>query len=140
VSFHEDAMTNHLTIITLLICLLAGCASIEGTYYPGCIAYEGSKIYLHDGEFVWEKFTDQVVVDDDGKVINQFPGYPKRGTYRIAGQVLQMTYDRGGSVETMHMHQHDGQNLLLTSTQVASWENNGRYDDCALTREVDDAD
>lgn len=132
-------MTIRLTAIALLTCLLAGCVSIEGTYYPGCIAYEGSKIRLNDGEFIWEKFTDQVVVDDDGNVINQFPGYPKRGTYRTDGQALQLAMERGESVETMHMHQHDGQYLLLTDAQVAAWGKTGHYDDCVLTREGDKA-
>ena len=45
---------------TLIATLLFGCASHDGTYSPGCIAYEGSKISLSDGQFVWEKFTDSV--------------------------------------------------------------------------------
>ncbi len=49
----------------LIACLLVGCVSHEGTYSPACIAYAGSKINLTDGQFVWEKFSDSVVVDDD---------------------------------------------------------------------------
>lgn len=135
-------MTHHHIIIALLACLLSGCQTteqtIEGTYYPGCIAYTGDKISLNDGEFVWDKFTDAVAVDDDGNVINKYPDYPKRGTYRADGQVLQMNFEGSESVERLYMHKHDGQSMLLTEAQVASWEKTSHYDNCIMTLEADE--
>lgn len=128
-------MNIRLTIFALITCLMAGCLSVEGTYYPGCVAYEGSKIHFSDGEFAWDRFTDQVVVDEDGNVVDQFPNYPKHGTYRVDGKVLYMDFDAADSTETMHVHQHEGHMLLLTEAQTAAWQQTGQYDDCVLTRE-----
>ena len=45
-----------------------GCVSSEGRYSPDCIAFAGDTIELADGRFEWDKFTDQVRMDDNGKV------------------------------------------------------------------------
>ena len=76
----------------LLAALFCGCVSHDGTYLPGCPAYAGNSIKLSDGQFVWEKFTDSVVLDDAGNVVNQFPGYPLQGSYRVAGQVVAQSF------------------------------------------------
>jgi hypothetical protein len=128
-------MTKRLITTALLLGLLTGCKSVDGTYYPGCMAFEGSKISLEDGRYVWEKFTDQVAVDDEGKVINRFPEYPKQGMYRIDGQTLVMSSDNGEPDVTLHIHQRDGSYLLLTASQNTMFEQTGRYDDCVLTRQ-----
>ena len=90
-------MNPRITSIALTAALLFGCVSHEGTYSPDCIAYAGSNNRLGDGQFVWRKFTDSVVVDDAGEVVNQFPGYPMRGIYRIDGQTLYIESDEGES-------------------------------------------
>ncbi len=118
------------TIVTAA--LLFGCVSHEGTYSPDCIAYAGSNISLSDGQFVWEKFTDAVVVDDDGQIVNQFPGYPMQGTYHIHGQTLHMESDAGESTEHMYLHRRDNRQYLLTAQQFEAWEKTGEYAGCAL--------
>jgi len=112
--------------------LLFGCVSHEGTYSPDCIAYAGSNISLSDGQFIWEKFTDAVVVDEDGEIVNQFPGYPMRGSYRIEGQIVQMESDAGVSMEKMYLHTRDNRQYLLTAEQFEAWEKAGEPADCAL--------
>lgn len=131
-------MTRRLTAFALLPCFLLGCKSIDGTYYPGCTAFEGNKIRLDDGAVIWEKFTDQVAVDSDGNLINAFPGYPKHGTYRLEGRSLHMNFESDDSAETLYTHQHGGEYLLLTAAEFEMWEKTGRYDDCVLTRERDE--
>ena len=125
-------MKPRLVVTVLYAVMLSGCLSHEGTYLPGCIAYAGNKITLSGDRFVWEKFTDSVVVDDAGEVVNQFPGYPLRGTYRIDGQTLYMKSDGGESLENMYLHQRDNRQYLLTAEQFAAWENTGKDADCAL--------
>jgi len=125
-------MNLHVFAAALIAALLFGCVSHEGTYSPDCIAYEGSNIEFSDGQFIWEKFTDQVIVDDDGEVVNQFPGYPMRGTYRIDGQIVYMQPDTGESMEHMYLHRRDNRYYLLTAEQFEAWENNSEYGDCAL--------
>ncbi|MDH3531965.1 MAG: hypothetical protein OEO82_03490 [Gammaproteobacteria bacterium] len=128
-------MAIRLTTITALAALLTGCLAIEGTYYPACVAYEGSKVQLRDGNFVWDKFTDQVHVDDNGNVVDQFPDYPKRGAYAIDGREVRMYFEADQAEETLYVRQHDHRLLLLTAAELAEWEKTGRYSDCALLRE-----
>ncbi len=125
-------MNPRIISTTLTAALLVGCVSHEGTYSPGCIAYAGSTISLSDGQFVWEKFTDSVIVDDDGEIINQFPGFPMRGRYRIDGQTLYMESDDGDSLEEMYLHRRDNRQYLLTAEQFEAWETTGKHADCAL--------
>ncbi len=120
------------TATTLIVCLLAGCVSHEGTYSPACIAYAGSDIKLDNGQFVWKKFTDSVVVDNDGQIVNQFPGYPMRGAYHVDGQTVYMDSASGESMENMYLHRHDDRYYLLTAEQFEAWEKTGEYAECAL--------
>ena len=99
---------------TLIATLLFGCASHDGTYSPGCIAYEGSKISLSDGQFVWEKFTDSVAVDDAGNVINPFPGYPMEGSYSIKGKALFLDAGSGESSVDMYLQEDRKRVYMLT--------------------------
>ncbi len=117
---------------TLIAVLLCACASNEGTYSPDCIAYEGSNVSLSDGKFVWEKFTDAVVVDDTGNAVNQFPAYPLQGTYRIEGQALYLEAASGESLATLFLQQHDNRYYLLTAEQFEAWEESGDNPVCAL--------
>ena len=125
-------MSLRILASVFIAALLSGCLSHEGTYSPDCIAYAGSHINLNDGQFVWERFTDQVVVDSDGNVVNQFPGYPIRGTYRIEENTLYLEPDTGKSMEAMYLHRRDKRYYLLTAEQFKTWEETGNYADCAL--------
>ncbi len=120
--------------------MISGCVSHEGTYSPDCIAYAGSNVSLSDGQFVWEKFTDEVIVDDDGEIVNQFPGYPMRGSYRIEGQTVYMELDAGEPIEKMYLHRRDNRQYLLSADQFEAWANTGMYADCALMLDGDPDD
>ena len=111
---------------------LVACVSHEGTYSPDCIAYAGSNISLSDGQFVWEKFTDAVVVDEAGEVVNQFPGFPMRGSYRIEGQIVHMESAAGDAMEKMYLHTRDKRQYLLTADQFDAWQKTEKHADCAL--------
>lgn len=121
------------TSAVLTILLLAGCASHEGKYSPNCVAYAGSTVSLDGETFVWDRFTDQVRVDDNGNIIDGFPDYPKRGSYRIDGQTVYMESDSGQSMDNMYLHQSDATYLLLTAEENMSWQQTGEYGDCVLT-------
>lgn len=127
-------MNPRILIVLVHATLSIGCVSHEGTYSPDCIAYEGNNISLDNGRFVWEKFTDQVLVDEDGKVVNQFPEYPKQGSYRIEGHTVYMQSDSGEMLETMYLHQRDNNYYLLTREQFEAFERAGRHADCPLMR------
>ncbi len=116
----------------LILFLLAGCSSYDGLYSPACRAYAGDTIKLNEGEFVWEKFTDEVIVDDEGKVENQFPGYPMQGTYRIAGQMVSFKSASGDVLEIMHLRQCNNRHYLLTKEQFEAYTKTGECAECAL--------
>lgn len=125
-------MIARYSICILAACLLSACASHEGVYSPACAAFAGSSITLHDGRFVWEKFTDSVIVDDDGKTVNQFPGYPMQGSYSIDGGAVEMESSAGESLATMYLHRHNRRQYLLTAEQHAAWKEHVAPAACAL--------
>ena len=128
-------MVYRVAAFALVFCALAGCRAVEGVYSPGCMAHVGSRIHLSDSEFVWEKFTDQVSVDENGDKIDPFPGYPRRGTYRIDGHSVVLNFDDDESVETLQVREHQGRYLLLTKLQAEAQDATGQFDACVLTRE-----
>jgi hypothetical protein len=104
-----------------VVCLTGACTSFDGTYRPDCMAHAGNRITLQDGRFVWEKFTDQVRVNDAGQVVDPFPDYPLQGRYRIEDDIVHFEPDTGQSLPDMHL-QHEGQKTyLLTEKQLQSW-------------------
>ncbi len=131
-------MDYRLTALMLTFPALAGCKSVDGEFLPDCVAFAGDRISLSGGEFEWAKFTDEVSVDDDGNVVDAFPGYPRRGTFDIDGRNVRLAFADGGADETMHLHSHGSRILLLTDDQHTAWESSGRYDDCVLARTTDE--
>lgn len=125
----------NLRIITTLLVVSTsfGCAIHEGSYSPGCIAYAGNTISLSQGRFTWAKFSDEVIVDGGGEVINQFPGYPLQGSYRIDRQTVYMKSDAGEMMDNMYLHERGRRYYLLTSEQRDVAEETGYFDECALT-------
>jgi hypothetical protein len=121
------------------IILLPGCVPYEGSYSPDCVAYEGSKIVLNDGQFTWQKFSDQVFMNNDGEIVNQFSDYPKTGTYRVDGQSVYMESDTGETMPGMYLVPRDKRHYLLTAAQFAELKKSGAYPKCALVLEVNAA-
>lgn len=121
-----------------LLCSLAvaaGCAAdtnIAGTYEPSCIAFEGNTIELSDNRFTWDKFTDEVTVDNDGNKIDPFPGFPVRGTYVVEDDVVRLVTDVGELAGEMHLVRRPDQVYLLTGAEFESWQRDGEVPTCAL--------
>ena len=130
----EDNSMKHPTAFLVLSAMsLAACASITGTYTPACIAYEGNTIELSDGRFVWDKFTDEVSVDDAGNVIDPFPGFPVQGSYSIDEDVVRLSTDVGELMAEMYLVRNSGRVHLLTADQFEAWRKDRELDECALT-------
>lgn len=118
-----------------LMAACAGCATdanIAGTYTPSCVAFEGNTIELTDGRFTWDKFTDEVTVDDTGSEIDPFPGFPVRGTYARQDDVLRLTTDVGELAALLYLVHRPGQVYLLTEAEFEAWQKDGTVPDCAL--------
>ena len=114
--------------------LLAGCASFEGIYAPSCAAYEGDRIALDGGEFVWDRFTDAIPVDDDGNPVDATPGYPLRGRYSGPDGRLDLETAAGEALDSLYLHREEGIYYLLTEEQNEQLGTTGRIPECALVR------
>jgi hypothetical protein len=123
------ARISSIPCVTLALC---ACASIEGRYGPACPSFAGNTIELTDGRFEWDKFTDQVRVDDAGKVVDAFPDYPLRGSYRIDGSRLLLTADGGKMLPVLHLVRTAGRSYLYTEAEYAAWDKDGSQARCAL--------
>ena len=118
----------------VLALLLSGCKAIDGNYVPSCTAFAGSEIRLADGRFVWDKFTDQVVVDEQGNKVDQFPDFPRLGSYTVSKDVVTLRPDAGDS-ETFHLLRQEGAVYLLTDTEKSTYDATGERPRCALMRQ-----
>jgi hypothetical protein len=128
-------MKTRALILLASLGVFAGCASgpdVTGTYSPSCIAFEGNTIELTEDRFTWDKFTDEVTVDDAGNTLDPFPGFPVRGTYTVAEDVLSLTTDVGELAAELHLVQRPGQLYLLTDPEFAAWQRDGEVPECAL--------
>jgi hypothetical protein len=117
------------------LAVAAGCAAdtnIAGTYTPSCVAFEGNTIELSDSRFTWDKFTDEVRIDEDGNEIDPFPGFPVRGSYVVEDDVVRLTTDVGELAGEMHLVRRPGQVYLLTAAEFSAWERDGAVPACAL--------
>lgn len=128
-------MNTKALILSASLGVCAGCASgpdVTGTYAPSCVAFEGNTIELADNRFTWDKFTDEVTVDDTGNTVDPFPGFPVRGTYTVDDDVLSLTTDVGELAAELRLVRRPGQVYLLTAAEFDAWQREGRVPACAL--------
>lgn len=118
--------------LLLIAVTVSGCKSPDGIYTPGCAAYEGDTVELHDGRFEWDKFTDQVMLDDREQVIDQFPAYPKAGSFSVTDGAVRLVADDGSRLPEMYFIESNGRYYLLTQAQIAAWRATASVADCAL--------
>ena len=97
-------MPNVRLLPVFVVVFLCGCSSIDGIYTPACMAYEGDEIELVDGRFTWRRFTDQRLVDENGELVDPFPGYPKNGRFVLGDAQLDLMPDGGASLVSFHVH------------------------------------
>lgn len=115
-----------------LVSLLAACSSIDGMYRPACVAFEGETIQLNDGRFVWQRFTDERRIDQNGELIDPFPDFPKEGTYTLQSSVLQFSTNDGSDAYSYYLVQLGSDYYLLKQAENGAYLANGVLPDCAL--------
>lgn len=118
----------------------AGCQSIDGIYRPGCVAFAGDEIELDGGRYLWDRFTDQVRVDERGEVVDPFPDYPREGSYRLEKDRLLLEASGSGPRAVFHLLSENGRYRLLDEDQRQRYLASGEVDPCALLREDDTGD
>ncbi len=134
-------MKTQICFFVLFGLLLTSCASYEGDYYPNCMATVGDTIKLGGGKFVWDKLTDEVRLNDAGDRIDQFPNFPKRGSYRHSGRVVYLLLESGEVMLELALRRDGGRTYLLMEDQLDAWEKGNRNTHCVLVQEdaIDDS-
>ena len=127
-------MTSRHVIVAIVAAALSGCAGTDGLYAPACATFEGEAIELDGGRFVVHRFTDTVEFDDDGSVINQFPGYPIHGKYEVEGNVLHMRADDGTEMPRRYLARVGSEKWLLSQSEYEEWTRDGSIGPCTLVR------
>ena len=118
--------------------ILCGCSSIEGLYAPACTAYEGDEIRLVEGRFTWRRFTDQRTLDEQGQLVDPFPGYPKNGVYEYREPVLILTPDSDSGNTGFFLLDEKRGVYLLTGAEKQRYDIDGEIPACALRRVTED--
>jgi hypothetical protein len=125
-------MSLRLPAAFVLAATLAACASPSGVYAPDCIAYAGDRIELDDGRFAWDKFTDQVRIDEAGQRVDRYPDYPVRGRYLIEDDRITFIAETDVSLPELYLVRRGRQHYLLSTAQYATWQETGDFANCAL--------
>lgn len=68
-------MTRH-GCFAIFVAMSCGCAAVDGVYEPGCMSHAGDRIVLERGRYSWKKYTDEIRLDESGRRIDPFPGFP----------------------------------------------------------------
>jgi hypothetical protein len=128
-------MKTRALILLTSLGVFSGCATgsdVTGSYSPSCVAFEGNTIELSENRFTWDKFTDEVTVDDTGNEVDPFPGFPVRGVYAIEDDVVSLTTDVGELAAELYIVRRPGQVYLLTESEFEAWQKDSTVPDCAL--------
>jgi hypothetical protein len=101
-------------------------------YAPDCIAYAGDRIELDDGRFAWDKFTDQVEIDEEGQRVDRYPDFPVRGRYLVDDGRVTFIAETDVRLPQLYLARRGRQHYLLTTAQYATWQETGDFANCAL--------
>ena len=113
-------MTRQFALVLFACSFITACGSLEGTFEPACIAFEGDRVVFAGNRFEWQKFTDERRIDDEGKVIDPFPGYPLTGRYKLRSGIVEFVVAEGAKPDDQYLFETDGDVYLLTVEQHAA--------------------
>ena len=132
----RSRLNGYFRILTPVIAALglAACPadSIDGRFLPSCPAFAGDSVTLENGTFVWDKFTDEVVIDSAGNKVDNFPDHPVKGTYSVDGQRVIFQTDASLRPDFSHWVESGGELYLLTNDEMRQWNDSGAIPRCAL--------
>lgn len=122
------------TVLIAVILLLTGCPteSADGRFLPACTAYAGDSLTLANGRYTWDKFTDAVQVNADGKPVDAFPAYPQSGSFDIDGERIVFTADDSSTPPFVNVVRSNDGIFLLTGKEFSAWQKSGDLPACAL--------
>ena len=124
-----------LAVVGILMTALTGCQELDGDWTMSCAAFAGDTLSFSGDRFTWDKFTDARRIDDEGRIIDPFPGFPKSGVYAVDGDALVLTDEStGAELGRFYLHEQDGVAALLTAAEHSELANGGPFPECPLQR------
>ena len=128
---------THARLLAVLLMMISvtGCRAVEGEFSPGCMAFAGDRVSLHEGRFSWDRFTDARRVDDAGRTVDPFPDFPKTGPYTVTDNRLDLRSGDGELIASWYLHEDGSRMLLLSAEEEAAWASSGEYPECPLVRD-----
>ena len=119
--------------------ILIGCRTVdeplEGSFAPACTAFAGDRMSLREGQYSWNKFTDEIRLGADGEPVDPYPDFPKTGAFEVEGNAVRLLDEGGSLFGTWYLHNREDQVLLLNQSQQDAWSTSGTYPDCPLALE-----
>ncbi|MEM9209012.1 MAG: hypothetical protein AAGA61_07190 [Pseudomonadota bacterium] len=132
-------MTVLRMLVVLAVLVSSGCRTtdepVEGSFVPGCTAFAGDRISLREGQYSWNKFTDERRLGATGEPVDPYPDFPKVGDYEVDGNAVRLLDNAGGVLGTWYVHLREEQILLLSQAQEEAWSADGGFPDCPLVLE-----
>ncbi len=131
---------NFLRLLVFVALLTSvGCRTIdrrlEGSFAPACTAFAGDRMSFREGQYSWNKFTDERRIGPDGEPVDPYPDYPKVGEFEIVGDGVRLYVADGSVLGTWYLHDREDHVLLLNQSQQDAWSTTGTYPDCPLALE-----
>lgn len=125
-------------VLVISAAVVGACASVDhsGAYAPGCMAMAGDTIDLDGDRFVWDKFTDEVRVDPEGKVEDQFPAHPMQGHFEVENDKLILRPDSDGVTSVFYLVEDGDNRYVLNVVQHSEWQATGAIPECSLVRDA----
>lgn len=114
--------------------LLTGCAAGGGVYEPACIAFEGDRVEITGKRFVWDRFTDELRVDADGREIDLFPDFPKTGRVEVRAGRVRFYPESGDPIDTHYLLKRGSATYLLSGEERTRVMSGADMPECALRR------
>ena len=120
--------------LTILSLFLVACANHNGIFEPACMALEGERFELRNGTYSWQRFTDQIDVDEEGNRIDPFPGFARTGLYTVEQGRVYLKDSDGQTLTERYMREYDSELYLLTKEQHDHILSGADMPECALHR------
>ncbi len=125
--------------VVLALLALIGCRTggepLEGSFVPACTAFAGDRMSFREGQYSWNKFTDERRIGPDGEPVDPYPDFPKTGDFELDGDAVRLLQEDGSVLASWYPHDRAGQLLLLNQSQQDAWSASGTYPDCPLALE-----
>jgi len=92
-------------------------------------------VSLSDSRFEWHKFTDQREINEQGEIIDPFPGFPKSGAFADRDGRIEFQPDDGSIIADHFVVEHLDDWFLMSQNEHQRFLTENQISNCALRRQ-----